>query len=63
MAVATPASLEVRRVGEEEKEETGVLEMVEGEVVEVQCLATGAFPRVEFLWSLPGVERVETREV
>ena len=50
-------------MGEEEEEETGVLEMVEGEVVEVQCLATGAFPRVEFLWSLPGVERVETREV
>ena len=62
MAVATPASLEIRRVGEE-VEETGMLEVMEGEVVEVQCLATGAFPRVEFLWSLPGVERVETLEV
>ena len=65
LAVATPASLGVRRLGEEEEEqeETGVLEMVEGEVVELQCLATGAFPRVEFLWNLPGVERVETKEV
>ena len=65
LAVATPASLAlVRRLGEEEKEEkTGVLEVVEGEVVELQCLATGAFPKVEFLWSLPGVERVESQEV
>ena len=62
LAVATAASLEVTRLGEEE-EESGVLEVVEGEVVELQCLATGAFPSVEFLWSLPGVERVETREV
>ena len=62
LAVATPARLEVRRVGEGQ-EETGVVEVVEGEVVEVQCVATGAFPRAEFLWSLPGVERVETSEV
>ena len=68
VAVATPASLELRRLGEgeEEEEETEleeVVEAVEGEVVELQCLATGAFPRVEFLWSLPGVETVETSEV
>ena len=68
LAVATPANLELRRL-EEDREETGVqevmevLDVVEGEVVELQCLATGAFPRPEFLWSLPGVETVETREV
>ena len=28
----------------------------------VECSAAGAFPSVEFLWSLPGVESVEARE-
>ena len=60
LAVASPARLEIRRL--EEEEETSVLELVEGELVEVECSAAGAFPRVEFLWSLPGVESVEARE-
>ena len=68
LAVATPASLQLRRLGEDQEETDvmevmEVMEVVEGEVVELQCLATGAFPRVEFLWSLPGVETVETSEV
>ena len=60
IAVANPARLELRRL--EEEQETSVLELVEGELVEIECSAVGAFPSVEFLWSVPGVERVDARE-
>ena len=70
--MATPASLRLGRATaegdqdhqepEEAVQELGVLSLVEGEEVRLGCEATGAWPRVTFLWSLPGLESLETEQ-
>ena len=65
--VATPATLKLGRVRAESEaveavQELGVISLVEGEEVRLGCEATGAWPRVTFLWSLPGLESVEAEE-
>ena len=39
------------------------LEMVEGEVVELECEGRGGYPATEFTWEYPGVETVLATEV
>ena len=70
--MATPAILRLGRVTadsdqdlqepEEAVQELSVLPLVVGEEVRLGCEATGAWPRVTFLWSLPGLESLETEQ-
>ena len=60
LEVATPAMLSLGRKIEydllnlEGIEEVEILSLVEGEEVEVECEAWEAYPKVQFVWSIPG---------
>ena len=43
-------------------QELGVLSLVAGQEVRLGCEATGAWPKLTFLWSLPGLEGLEIVE-
>ena len=54
--VATPANLSIRKVGDQE--DSTMLDMVEGETVELVCEVTGAYPPPDLVWTIPGVEDI-----
>ena len=59
--VATPAKLRLGRAGD--VEDRRVLDMVEGETVQMECEGRGAYPAPDFLWNLPDQEDVRGNEV
>ena len=59
--VATPAKLEMKRMGE--MEESSTLDLMEGETVQMECAGKEAYPAPSFLWNLPGQEGVRGNEV
>ena len=59
--VATPANLSIRKVGDQE--DSTMLDMVEGETVELVCEVTGAYPPPTFLWNFPDHEGVQGENV
>ena len=58
--VATPAQmiLQTKQSGD-----VNVLELVEGQIVELKCEGRSAYPAPQFQWEVPGTERVLTLEV
>ena len=73
--MATPATLRLGRVTDQSDpeyqptqetqevvQELGVLSLVAGQEVRLGCEATGAWPKLTFLWSLPGLESLEIVE-
>ena len=61
LEVATPTILGLKRTGDEEK--TKVLDLMEGETVQLECLGKGGYPAPDFLWNLPGQKGVMGNEV
>ena len=60
LQVATPAEVMLRKKQSKEK---NVLELVEGEMVGLECEGKRAFPAPHFQWNLPGIEQVFDTEV
>ena len=60
LEVATEARMTLRKKLSEEK---NVLELVEGEMVELECEGRRAYPAPHFQWNVPGKERVLAIEV
>ena len=57
LEVATPASLKLGRnqnMQEDTVNEIHEVSLVDGEEIEVVCEARGAYPQVQFVWSIPG---------
>ena len=60
LEVATPAQIMLRKRQSDEK---SVLELVEGEIVELMCEGKRAYPAPQIHWNVPGMERVLAKEV
>ena len=60
LKVETPAEVKLRKKQSEEKR---ILELVEGEWVDLECESNRAYPAPSFEWNVPGKERVLSTEV
>ena len=56
LEVATPAQIMLGR-------NQSVLDLVEGEMVQLDCEGRGAFPEPIFNWSFPGLTKVSSKQV
>ena len=61
LEVATPAQILLKK--KHDGEELDILELVEGEIAELECEGRRAYPAAHFQWKYPEMQEVLTNEV